>query len=330
MPAMLTPVDHNNPSYPTKTNGEGSNRGPPAMPSLTSAAASTVNANMAAADAVSTGNLTFQSSSASVLSQPLTTVASVCSSMVSLVTSVSTGTPGARAPVNIAGQPISSGALNTGPTSAVSSTNMLHGSMTVPGSSSLLSTALSSDPTTKNSIMVASSQPETQTQNALLKQLLSSTPTPKSSSDTSPVKTSFSLEAQLDQPTDNIEKDEKYNTTKPTLSSLASQIPNPQGQANQAASPTPGQTKVTQSVGQASTVMAPPSMLQGPSAPAVSNPGSYIAQQNSSGANPSITSPPPMATSTPTKAETSPASMSEGLAPPSPVHHPWQPQPQLK
>merc|ERR1719275_53234 len=162
--------------------------------------------------------------------------------------------------------------------------------------------------------MAASSQPETQTQNALLKQLLSSTPTPKSSSDTSPVKTSFSLEAQLDQPTDNIEKDEKYNTTKPTLSSLASQIPNPQGSANQAASPTPGQTKVTQAVGQSPTIMAPPSMLQGSPAPPVSNPGSYIAQQSSSGGSTSITSPPPMATSTPTKVETSPASMSEGLA----------------
>merc|ERR1719209_1902658 len=128
MPAMLTPVDHNNPSYPTKTNGEGSNRGPPAMPPLSSAAASTVNANMAAADAVSTGNSPFQGSSASVLSQPLTTVASVCSSMVSLVTSVSTSTPGSRAPVNITGQPISSGALSTGPSvvpSVVSTTNML-------------------------------------------------------------------------------------------------------------------------------------------------------------------------------------------------------------
>merc|ERR1719331_1142362 len=234
--------------------------------------------------------------------------------MVSLVTSVSSSTPGSRAPVNVTGQPISSGTLNTGPTSAVSTTNMLHGSMTAPGSSSLLSTALSSDPATKNSIMAASSQPETQTQNALLKQLLSSTPTPKSSSDTSPVKTSFSLEAQLDQHTDNIEKDEKYNTTKPTLSSLASQIPNPQGSANQAASPTPGQTKVTQAVGQSPTMMAPPSMLQGSPAPPVSNPGSYIAQQSSSGGSTSITSPPPMATSTPTKVETSPASMSEGLA----------------
>merc|ERR1719228_1760303 len=165
-----------------------------------------------------------------------------------------------------------------------------------------------------NSMAGNSAQPETQTQNALLKQLLSSTPTPKSSSDTSPVKTSFSLEAQLDQPTDNIEKDEKYNTTKPTLSSLASQIPNPQGSANQAASPTPGQTKVTQAVGQSPTMMAPPSMLQGSPAPQVSNPGSYVAQQNSSGGSPSITSPPPMATSTPTKVETSPASMSEGLA----------------
>merc|ERR1719422_2545001 len=228
--------------------------------------------------------------------------------MVSLVTSVTTGAPGARAAVNAVGHPISSGAVSTGQMTAVSTTDMLQGSMSVPGS------AISSDPSTKNSMAGNSGQPETQTQNALLKQLLSSTPTPKSSSDTSPVKTSFSLEAQLDQPTDNIEKDEKYNTTKPTLSSLASQIPNPQGQANQAASPTPGQTKVTQSVGQAPTVMAPPSMLQGPSAPAVSNPGSHIAQQNSSGANPSITSPPPMATSTPTKVEASPASMSEGLA----------------
>merc|ERR1712130_659053 len=62
-------------------------------------------------------------------------------------------------------------------------------------------------------------------------------------------------------------------------------------------------------------MMAPPSMLQGSPAPPVSNPGSYIAQQqNSSGGNASITSPPPMATSTPTKVETSPASMSEGLA----------------
>merc|ERR550539_1521104 len=81
-------------------------------------------------------------------------------------------------------------------------------------------------------------------QNALLKQLLSSTPSQKSNSETSPVKTGFSLEAQLDQPTDS---NETYkNLPKEALSSLASQIPSPQAQlgsgAPQAASAVAGVT----------------------------------------------------------------------------------------
>ena len=83
---------------------------------------------------------------------------------------------------------------------------------------SLLSSALSSQASIKSSAQLMMNHPlenvtstsstmmaqaETQNQNALLKQLLSSRPTQKSNADTSPVKTIFSLEAQLDQPTDS-------------------------------------------------------------------------------------------------------------------------------
>merc|ERR1719361_1600435 len=106
----------------------------------------------------------------------------------------------------------------------------------------LLSSALSGQTPVKSSaqLLASAAQDGTQlnpeNQNALLKQLLSSTPSQKSNSETSPVKTGFSLEAQLDQPTDSSET--YKNLPKEALSSLASQLPNPQAQQQSQAGPT--------------------------------------------------------------------------------------------
>ena len=121
-----------------------------------------------------------------------------------------------------------------------------------PAALSMLSTALSSHPPASSQ---AASHGETPNQKALLKQLLSFTPTQKQDSETSPVKTGFSIEALLDQPTDS---NDSYKTlSKEVLSSMASQIPNPQAQVTGGQTPT---TKVmTPQLGMGQRVLPPPS-----------------------------------------------------------------------
>jgi hypothetical protein len=230
------------------------------MPSLASGF-QLIDANSSAMDAVSAGNLPFQGTATDVLSQPLTTIASVCSSMVSLVSSVMTTTnvsaagslqtPGSISSINNTNSqymPVLGNNPNSNASSGsdVNLTNSLQGPKLATAfpqatTQSLLSSALSSQASIKSSAQLMMNHPqenvtstsstmmaqaETQNQNALLKQLLSSTPTQKSNADTSPVKTSFSLEAQLDQPTDS---NETYKSLpKQALSNLASKIPNPQ------------------------------------------------------------------------------------------------------
>merc|ERR1711981_388457 len=108
MPRLPGSVDINNPSYPTtstptKTDALSAAASKqvsmPPMPSLTSGF-KLVDANSSAMDAVSAGNLPFQGTATDVLSQPMTTIASVCSSMVSLVSNVMT-TSNAAAAMNM-------------------------------------------------------------------------------------------------------------------------------------------------------------------------------------------------------------------------------------
>merc|ERR1719495_449756 len=316
------------------------------MPSLSSGF-KLIDANSSAVDAVSAGNLPFQGTATDVLSQPMTTTASVCSSMVSLVSNVMTTsntsaaismqTPGSISSQGNVNAQFNNPSSNASSGSDVNLTSSLQGpklATTFPQTTtqSLLSSALSAQSSIKSSaqLMMNQSQEnvsstsgailtqaETQNQNALLKQLLSSTPTQKSNTDTSPVKTSFSLEAQLDQPTDN----ETYKSLpKQTLSSLATKIPNPQthvgpqGQGiaqTKVTTPTPNQM-------QPQNIMAPP-----PSNPNVaglqnqspSNPqqSPLLAQQLSSGGSTPTQSSTPSTTMSPMKTDST-ASMSEGLA----------------
>ena len=167
------------------------------------------------------------------------------------------------------------------------------------------------------------SSSDTPNQNALLKQLLSSTPAQKTNNDTSPVKTGFSLEAQLDQPTD---ANESYKAMpKEVLSSMASQIPNPQ--ASVGPTPITSQTKVSTAAGQTGTATVSAQLVQQQQQPQTqqqqqqqSLPQQQQQQQQQLGGNGAVSMSSAVVTtvSTPVTGgqvkSDSQASMSEGLA----------------
>ena len=147
--------------------------------------------------------------------------------------------------------------------------------------------------------------------------------TQKSNADTSPVKTSFSLEAQLDQPTDS---NETYKSLpKQALSNLASKIPNPQtpvGSQGQGCPQAQAQMKVTTPTPnqlQPSSLIAPPPSSQGvaglqtqiPANPSQQSP--LLAHQLSSGGSTQTQPSTVVTTMSPMKTDST-ASMSEGLA----------------